>query len=1232
MDRLISDLLDLPEQVHRGDFVLNLSEGVTAEKAERTLADYVVTPQLADAFDNALTFIKAAIEAKSSKAAYLHGSFGSGKSHFMAVLHLLLQHDARARAHEGLERPCVKHEWVRGKRFLLVPYHMINARSMESAILGGYVDHVRRLHPEAPWPGVYLAEDLFTDARRYRENVGDEKFFGLLGSGGDSPSKWGKRAQAWTPEKFAAAMAAPPGDELRGRLAADLVKHLFQGYHGVSAGRTESFLSLDKGLSALGRHARDLGYDALILFLDELILWLASHAARPDFVHQEGQKLAKLVESQTPDRPVPIISFVARQRDLRDLVGKNAPGAEQLNFADALRHWEGRFHTILLEDRNLPVIAEKRVLRPRDESCRRELKQAFEQAIRVKPEVLETLLTHEADLEMFRQVYPFSPALVQTLVAVSSVLQRERTALKIMLQLLVEKRGTLKVGDLIPCGDLWDMVAHGEEAFSDVMRACFENAKRLYHNKLRPILEELNDVRIDHDRDRAAGDAELARRISRFDNDDRLVKTLLLSAMVPEVEPLKNLTASRLAALNHGTIKLPPGADAARVVLNRLRTWASRVGEIRVGEGPDPVISLQVVGVDTEAILDKAKVYDNTGNRVRKIREVLFASLGVEDRDQMFSTYAHDFTWRGSRRRCDVVYDNVRQMPEESLKTQGDEWKVIIDWPFDDPGHDPAEDHARLDGFLHGSRAATSTVVWLPAFFSVKMQGELGKLVILDHLLRGDNLDQHAQHLSLQDRLAARQILENQASALEGTLRLALAAAYGIAREAQPGTLDASHEPAIRSLDPSFTPQSPVGATLGQALAHLLDQALTHRFPDHPHFDREVKRSDCEKVLAEVQRAARSDRGVEVEKSLRPAIRLVANPLGLGHMGEQYFSLEDKWWVTHFNRQLAAARKTTPTARELRDWMDLPRPRGLAAEVGNLLILAFAELTNRSFRLRGVPFRPGLESLPDDLELPLQPLPEPGEWEEATVRAREVFGIAEFESVLCTAANAAALAGKVQTRAREVLEAVHDLGGELTRALASLGASDAEIAQAPRVRTARAADALLSGLSDREPTPALQHLARSKPETSPAAMGTGLARAAGMLRALRHAKWDLFDHVAHLDDERLGDAQDLRQTLRRAIEADEYVEALEPHLVAAEAKAIRLLAPRRKAGTGQVVVHKGKMPGVETKGWGTIDQGHTTITVENREVELGKLAALLREGDSRCRLVLNWVLEQEESP
>ena len=80
----IADIFDLPERVHQGDFVLRLSEGV--ERAERTLNDYVVTEQLAGCFDDALSLIGSAVQSNTSKGAYLHGSFGSGKSHFMAVL------------------------------------------------------------------------------------------------------------------------------------------------------------------------------------------------------------------------------------------------------------------------------------------------------------------------------------------------------------------------------------------------------------------------------------------------------------------------------------------------------------------------------------------------------------------------------------------------------------------------------------------------------------------------------------------------------------------------------------------------------------------------------------------------------------------------------------------------------------------------------------------------------------------------------------------------------------------------------------------------------------------------------------------------------------------------------------------------------------------------------------------------------------------------------------------
>ncbi|MGK7952977.1 MAG: hypothetical protein AB4368_30355 [Xenococcaceae cyanobacterium] len=160
---LIKDLIEIPEQVQKGDFVLKLTEGVN--DAEITLRDYVVTPELKNCFDNGLNFIKSALQGNTSKASYLHGSFGSGKSHFMAVLHLILQGNLQARGIKELAPVINKHNsWITGKKFLLVPYHAIGSNNMESCILGGYVDFVRKNHPDAPIPGVYLAESLFQDA------------------------------------------------------------------------------------------------------------------------------------------------------------------------------------------------------------------------------------------------------------------------------------------------------------------------------------------------------------------------------------------------------------------------------------------------------------------------------------------------------------------------------------------------------------------------------------------------------------------------------------------------------------------------------------------------------------------------------------------------------------------------------------------------------------------------------------------------------------------------------------------------------------------------------------------------------------------------------------------------------------------------------------------------------------------------------------------------------------
>jgi hypothetical protein len=1234
MAPLISELLDLPDQVYKGDFVLNLSDVVT--QPEVVLRDYVVTPQLADCFDNALGFIRSALDAHSSKAAYLHGSFGSGKSHFMAVLHLLLQHNRAARALPELAAVCVKHAWVQEQKLLLVPYHLLGAKDLESAILGGYVEHVRRLHPQAPWPGVYLADDIFANAQQYRQRLGNTRFLQELNQTPDD-ARWGTMEEGWTIDSLEAALTAPPGDEARIRLVGELVQHFFPAYPRVAAEKEEAYVPLDQGLSILSQHARDLGYDGLVLFLDELILWLASRAADLAFVHREGQKLAKLVESQTPERPVPVISFVARQRDLRELVGERVTGAEQLNFADALKHWEGRFHTITLEDRNLPTIAERRVLRPRDEACRAALDRAWAETASIREEVMDVLLTRTADRQMFRQVYPFSPALVQTLVAVSSALQRERTALKIMLQLLVDKRQTLQVGDLVPVGDLWDVVAHGEEAFSDVLRVNFDNAKRLYHNKLRPMLEEQHEVHLEHDLTHAHTDPELAKRLQRFNNDDRLLKTLLLAALVPEVETLKNLTPGRLAALNHGTIRSPIPGREGQIVLNKLRTWNSLVGEIRLSDdAANPTISIQVVGVDTESIIEKAREYDSPGNRVRKLREMFLEALGLTtNQDDFFLPYT--FVWRGTRRTCDVRFENVRELPDEALQAHGERWHVVIDRPYDSDGHNPLEDYARIQQFQvsHGS---TRTLVWLPVFFARKSQAELGKLVILDNLLRGENLDQFARHLSLQDRVTARSLLESQWHALTAKLQQSLEAAYGI-REPAPEALDTSHDLAERrfcALFSGFAPQPPVGATLKDALEHLLGQALAHEFPAHPEFEREVRPADLRKVFEVARQAAGTEDGrVLVEdRTFRPIVRQIANPLRLGSMSETHFVLSHEW-RNHFNRQLAASNKVTPTVGELRAWINQPQPRGLPADVEQLLILVFAEQTNRSFCRYDRAYTPSLESMPDELELRPQPLPTPEDWERAAERITTIFG-GQWAGPL-TAANAVHLAGKLQAGVQRAGEACGQLPELLLDGGHHLGLPDKTVQRTRRYRTAVAVATLLNGFAGQEPAAALTYLAHATLDTSAAAMRQSMQSAPAVTTALVQADWALYDAVAGLTDSRQAAAQALLRDVSEALQADEYVVTLVPILTEAKQRAIRLLAaaltPVPSPSLPQPSSVKGegaKRPQKST--WHTVDAGQgDLLNAADWDALAARLQAQLQQNPA-LRLSLTWNLVREEAP
>jgi hypothetical protein len=557
-------------------------------------------------------------------------------------------------------------------------------------------------------------------------------------------------------------------------------------------------------------------------------------------------------------------------------------GAEVRNFEDALAYFEARFSRITLEDRNLAAIAQHRILRPKSETARLQIKQAFEKVKREPEPIRDILLTSESTIDEFEQLYPFSPALVKSLVVVSSLLQRERTALKIMMQLLVDNQDTMTLGELVPVGALFGAMLEGHDAFSTGLRDQFEKGRKLWEQKLRPALLRSAGITEEQLRTLPADNAA----VRRFKGDERLVGTLVLSALAPEAETLRALTARRLSALNYGTIKVPIPGGEAQLVEQRCRQWAAEVGELKItGTGVDPVMSVQLTGVDTTAILANAQHEDNAGNRTRKIGQLLFEELGIDYENTL--RIGHRVIWRATQREAEICFTSVWEADDSTLRSDDDTWRVIIDYPFDRDHHTPFNDLERLAKFRI-SNSRSKTIVWLPSFFSTSLQGELGRFVVLEFLLSNDDrLREYSAHLSLADRSEAKTILTNQRDQLRERFRRALRMAYGVMNP-EPGILDEAlsldKEQQFQSLDATINLRPPAVADLPSALGNLIEQGLDGQFPGHPKFSKDELRLTpglIQQAFEKLREALEAgDHRVAIDRDVRKKLRPVSGSEG----------------------------------------------------------------------------------------------------------------------------------------------------------------------------------------------------------------------------------------------------------------------------------------------------------------------------------------------------------------
>lgn len=1156
----LRDVLQLPESVHAGDFKVELTGGFTDAETAARVGEYVVTDQLREAFREALSVVRSAVRDGHSHAAYLHGSFGSGKSHFLTVLHAVLNDDPAARAKPGLQPVIAEHdEWLRGKRFLMVPYHLIGATDLDAAILGGYVATVRALRPDATVPPVYRSDAMLDDARRQRGFLADDAAFarwlgddgpGSAGGVEDLDVIGGASAGGWTGAELDAAFTAGPGTAARRALESALLSGPMSAYARGATGDADAFVPLENGLSVIAQHARDLGYDGLILFIDELILWLQAHMSNQEFVNTQVSKLVKLIESGVADRALPIVSFISRQRDLTKLVGEDVTGADVKNLEAQVGYLAERFDVVNLADGNLPAIVRERVLKPRP-GTEHLLDEAFASISSTRAADRDVLLDATgatgATWDDFRSVYPLSPALLNVLVALSGALQRERTGLKLLQEMLFRRRDDMVLGQLIPLGDLWDVLADGStEAFTDKLRREATAAHR-FHAKVHAFLLARYGSETD----------------PRFVADDRFVKTLLLASLAPHLPALARLTGARIAALNLGSIRsrtVEPGS----MVVTRLQALQAEFGELRSEGEQDPVFTLHLADLDVEPLLDAVGEKDSIGARRIWVKDQLWAALGVRDTGEFVCE--RDFVWRGTRRTAEFVFANVRDTADvpDLQFTPGVDGQVrfVLDYPFDVADKFPSDDVERVNRLRRGGLAA-ATVVWLPHFLSEQKMSQLGRLLKISYLLERDRLDDHAADLSADDRLRVRQQLMAQRENLASQLVAALAQAYGIARP-DPGTVTVELDGVnVLSLLPGYTPRPAGGASFEHNAQALADGLFGTLYPKHPDFDpagtrKVITPGDLRTVLGWITRAMETgQRRVEVESRQLPLVRRIVHGLELGEVSDGPLTLSANWRLRI--EQHAAAQGVTGdlVVEDIRRWIADLGVTGLDKLVANLVIATYALLADRAWVHHGtVVDAPDLDRIGSGDVLRAQELPSAEEFATARTRVGALFGIRVPDMLF--ARNVRALAEQTRAKVTELEPAVNAVWRSLDKHAADLGLDG------PGARTAtarQAADLLARLAATRDATAVARVVAAAPTEPSDAVLGTAIASAPAVLAALDGVEWSLLESArGYLGHEVLGDrAERLVGRVADAARSDQFEKDLVAALGVVRPEAVALI-------------------------------------------------------------------------
>ncbi|MFW5961391.1 MAG: DUF6079 family protein [bacterium] len=437
--KVYKDLFQLSDKPQE---VITMDEAVVNSR-EQVINDYVITSKIKNEMKNVIH----SLSLDKGKGFWVQGAYGSGKSHFMSYITVLLK-DSKYWTNLPQDIKDEYQDYYADKNYLTVNFTLSEINNLKVKLFDEIEKEFKNERVNITIKKDEKIVSQFLD-KEY-EGLKKDWFYEILENKLNiSPEEW----EASLENNNTARLA---------EIIIDFKKE--QGAFSQKEYREIIYPNINEGLEQISS-ALNENFDGLVIFIDELSEFLQKKKSR----NQESETLETLQALGQRIKEMPIWLLAAVQKNPATIID------EDLYIADEEEKVFDRFEPINLSEADIEEIIDQRIIKKK-ENQKKSIRSIYKDLKNNKFNLEKSISE-----DRFVRLYPFHHEFVNSLVQLSTYGSRQRAAVRESWE-IVNKRLNTKANKLITIDDLYDIFE--EDVIYNNFKDYYDLYRNVYHEAI----------------------------------------------------------------------------------------------------------------------------------------------------------------------------------------------------------------------------------------------------------------------------------------------------------------------------------------------------------------------------------------------------------------------------------------------------------------------------------------------------------------------------------------------------------------------------------------------------------------------------------------------------------------------------------------------------------------------------------------------------------------------------